>query len=282
MGGDPSRRNQNLYCTYHKDRGHITEQCRVLRDHLGQLVKAEHLKEFVMDTRDRGIGQGASQRRNLLTPPLRIIEVIHVAPRGLTATGGSSVMPPPMKKIKPTQEPITFNDSDLEGMIQPHDDALVVTARVGGFVVKRIMIDQGSGAEVMYRDLFRGLRLKNEDLSKYSTPLVGFDGKVVVPEGQISLPVNMEGKEVVVKFIVVSSFSPYAAILGRPWIHAMGAVPFTLHMKVKFSTDHGITVVRGSQWAARQRLVAVVNCKKKQTDQKEQVERSFPSSGIPL
>ena len=27
MGGDPSRRNQNLYCTYHRDKGHTTEQC---------------------------------------------------------------------------------------------------------------------------------------------------------------------------------------------------------------------------------------------------------------
>ena len=60
----------------------------------------------------------------------------------------------------------------------------------------------------MYLDLFRGLRLKNEDLSKFSTPLVEFDGKLVIPKGQISLPVNMEGKEVVVAFIVVVSFSP--------------------------------------------------------------------------
>ena len=60
----------------------------------------------------------------------------------------------------------------------------------------------------MYLDLFRGLRLKNEDLSKFSTSLVEFDGKLVIPKGQISLPVNMEGKEVVVAFIVVVSFSP--------------------------------------------------------------------------
>ena len=49
MGGDPSRRNQNLYCTYYRDKGHTTEQCRVLKDHLGQLVKAGHLKEFVVE-----------------------------------------------------------------------------------------------------------------------------------------------------------------------------------------------------------------------------------------
>ena len=65
---------------------------------------------------------------------------------------------------------------------------------------------------MMYPDLFKGLELKKEDLSKYDMPLVGFDGRVMIPQGQISLPVNMEGKEVVVTFIVVASFSPYTAI----------------------------------------------------------------------
>ena len=92
---------------------------------------------------------------------------------------------------------------------------MVVTAWINGFIVKRVMVDQGSGADVMYPDLFRGLRLKKEDLSKYNTPLVRFNGQVVIPEGQILLPVNMKGKEVTMAFIVVTSFSPYMAILGR-------------------------------------------------------------------
>ena len=50
MGGNSSRKNQNLYCTYHKDKGHTTEQYWVLKDHLGQLVKAVYLKEFVVDS----------------------------------------------------------------------------------------------------------------------------------------------------------------------------------------------------------------------------------------
>ena len=82
---------------------------------------------------------------------------------------------------------------------------------------------------------------------------------MVVLEGQISLPVNMEGKEVMINFIVVNSFFPYTAILGRPWIHAMGAVPSTLHVKVKFHTEHGIATVRGNQQMARQCLVAAIN-----------------------
>ena len=74
---------------------------------------------------------------------------------------------------------------------------------------------------------------------------------------------NMEGREVVVTFIVVGSFSPYIAILGRPWIHAMGAVPSTLHVKVKFLIKQGIAIVRGSQQMVRQCLVAEINRKSK-------------------
>ena len=127
----------------------------------------------------------------------------------------------------------------------------MVTARINGFIVKRVLIDQGSGAKVMYLDLFKGLGLKNKDLSKYDTPLMGFDSRMVFPEGQISLPANIEGKEVMITFIVVALFSPYIAILGRLWIHAMGAVPSTLNVKVKFRTKQGIAIVRGNQQVAR-------------------------------
>ena len=85
--------------------------------------------------------------------------------------------------MKSQLEPIAFEDEDLEGMIQPHDDALVIMARIGRFLVKRVMIDQGSGADVMYPDLFKGLGLKNQDLAKYDSPLISFDGRVMIPQG---------------------------------------------------------------------------------------------------
>ena len=193
MGGNPSRRNQNLYCTYHRDKGHTTEQCRVLKDHLGKLVKAGHLKEFMLDSGDRGVGQDTRQRGNPLPPLVGVIEVIHAAMEGLIAgrrKGALTVVPvesrldvqPPEKKMKFAQEPIAFDDDDLEGTIQPHDDALVVTARISGFLVKKVMVDQGSEANVMYLDLFRGLGLRKEDLVKHTSPLVRFDGKVVILE----------------------------------------------------------------------------------------------------
>ena len=175
------------------------------------------------------------------------------------------------KKLKFTRVPIAFNDDYLEGTIQPHDDTLVVTAWINGFIVKRLLIDQGSGAEVIYPDLFKGLGLKNEDVFKYDTPLVGFNGRMVISEGQISLPVNMEGKEVTVTFIVVALYSPYTVTFGQPWIYAIGAVLSTLHVKVKFRTEQGIAIGRGNKQVARQCLVAAVNRETKQKESTEEI-----------
>ena len=79
--------------------------------------------------------------------------------------------------------PIEFRDKDLERTTQPYNDALIVIARIGGFVMKKVLVDQGSVAKVMYPNLYKGLRLKIENLSKYDTPLVGFDNRMVIPEG---------------------------------------------------------------------------------------------------
>ena len=84
---------------------------------------------------------------------------------------------------------LSFSDEEKVGTIQPHNDALVVTLRIGGYDVKRVLVDQGSSAEIMYPDLYEGLKLKPKDLAHYNSPLVGFDGKVVIPRGQIRLPV---------------------------------------------------------------------------------------------
>ena len=66
------------------------------------------------------------------------------------------------------------------------------------------MVDGGSAAEVMYHDLYRGLNLKLEDLTPYNSPLISFDGKLVIPKGMIRLPIQTSPEIVEVKFIVVA------------------------------------------------------------------------------
>ncbi|XP_030969681.1 uncharacterized protein LOC115989959 [Quercus lobata] len=122
----------------------------------------------------------------------------------------------------------------MAGTIQPHEDALVVTLRISGYDVRRVMVDQGSAVDVMYPDLYRGLGLKPEDLTAYNCPLVSFEGRLVTPKGLIRLPVQSGTDMVEVDFIVVDVFSPYTAIVGRPWLHTLKPVSSTLHQKVKY------------------------------------------------
>ncbi|XP_030941478.1 uncharacterized protein LOC115966372 [Quercus lobata] len=132
---------------------------------------------------------------------------------------------------------IGFSDEDKLGTLQPHDNALVVTLRIGGYDVKRVLVDQGSAVKVMYPDLYKGLKLKPKDLTAYDSPLVSFEGKTVIPKGLIRLPIQTGSDIVEVDFIVVDSYSPYTAIVARPWLHALGAVSSTLHQKVKYPSE---------------------------------------------
>jgi len=195
--------------------------------------------------------------------------VIFTKPRGDAGTCSrvmSMVMGPDSesgcrapKKTKMEATPtLGFSEKDKEGTFQPHNDALIVTIRIGGYDVKRVPVDQGSGAEIMYPNLFKWLNLKPEDLEGYDSPLMGFNGRIVVPQGMIRLPIQVEDEEVQVNFIVVEAYSPYTAILARPWLHAIGVVSSTLHLKVKYPTQGRIGELVESQAMARQFLIATI------------------------
>ena len=174
-----------------------------------------------------------------MRPPIGTINVILVA---LGRTGSHpfrvmSVAQLPVeandresKRAKGMASPILgFSDEDKVETIQPHDDALVITLRIGGYDMRRVLVDQGSAVEVMYPDLYKGLKLRPKDLTAYDSPLVSFKGKFVTPKGQIRLPIQTGSDIVEVDFIVVDAYLPYTAIVARPWLHALGAISSTLH-----------------------------------------------------
>ena len=125
--------------------------------------------------------------------------------------------PPDLKRSRVGVRPaLSFSNEDKVGILQPYDDALVVTLKIGRYDVKRVLVDQGSGTEIIYSDLFRGLKLRPEDLTYYDSPLIGLDGKVVFSRGQIRLLVQAGSEVVEVNFIVADAYSPYIAIVARP------------------------------------------------------------------
>ena len=164
------------------------------------------------------------------------------------------------KRSKKGNTPVLgFSEENKIETIQPHDDALVVTLRIGGFDVKRVLVDSSSAMEVMYLDLYKGLNLKLEDLMAYNSPLVSFEGKTVTPKGQIRLPIQTGSEVEEVDFIVVDAYSPYTAIVARPWLHALGAVSSTLHQKVKYPSGGQVKEIGGDQVVARQCMVVAIS-----------------------
>ena len=127
--------------------------------------------------------------------------------------------------------------------------------------MKRVMMDQGSAVEIMYYDLFKGLNLRTEDLTPYNSPLVSFEGKAIIPKGQIRLTVQTGSETVEVNFIVVGAYSPYTAIVAKPWLHTLGAVSSTLHQKIKYPSGGKIEEILGNQTMARQCMIAAVRHK---------------------
>ncbi|XP_065622930.1 uncharacterized protein LOC112040197 [Quercus suber] len=255
MLGDPERRNQDRYCQYHQDHGHAIEDCRNLWNYMDYGHQGQTYQELQRDTAIR--------------QPAGTINVILTAP-GRTGTRPSRVLSVTQVPVKESQSKpkrarrgfhptLSFSEEEKDGTTQPHDDALAITLRIGEYDIRRVMVDGGSVAEVMYPNLYKGLGLKREDLTPYSSPLMSFDGKLVIPKGVIRLPIQTGPEVVEVEFIVVDTYSPYTAIVGRSWPHTLGGVASSLHQKVKFSSKGRVLEIRGYQSTARRCMVAATS-----------------------
>ena len=111
--------------------------------------------------------------------------------------------------------------------------------------MKTVMVDDGNGAEIMYLDLYKGLKLRLKDFTPYSSPLMSFDEKIVMLRDQIRLLVQTGLEVVEVDFIMVDTYSSYTTIVAKPWLHTLGAVVSTLHQKVKFPFKGRVLEIRG-------------------------------------
>ena len=147
------------------------------------------------------------------------------------------------KRPRPELEPkITFGAEEVER--SHHDDALVISIRIANARVKRVMVDTGSSADVLYLDAFKKLGLTGEDLTPMNSALTGFTGDSISQLGTTTLPVTigeeLRTKTTITTFMVVDLPSAYNVILGRPTLNKMRAVVSTYYRAIKFPTSVGI------------------------------------------
>ncbi|XP_059310200.1 uncharacterized protein LOC132061387 [Lycium ferocissimum] len=138
----------------------------------------------------------------------------------------------------------------MEGIVQLHKDALVISVLVNKFRIKRMLIDLGSSANIIRWRVIEELGLLDQIV-----PAIRVCNRFNMPcettKGEI-LPINMAGTTQQTKFYVIEGDMGYNALLGRPWIHLMKAVPSTMHQALKFPTPEGIKTIHGEQQAAKE------------------------------
>ncbi|KAG2276578.1 hypothetical protein Bca52824_059133 [Brassica carinata] len=144
---------------------------------------------------------------------------------------------------------ITFNENETANLDKPHDDTLVIRIDIGSCELSRVMIDTGSSADVLFYEVFK--KMGFTILKQERTPLIGFAGETTYSLGLNELAVTAGEIRKIVEFIVIDRPSPFNAILGRPWLYNMKAVPSTYHQCLKFPTSKGIGTIRGSQRNSR-------------------------------
>ena len=154
-----------------------------------------------------------------------------------------------MSKLPRLDTAITFSDSDLEGCQHPHDDPLVMRALVANKTIHRVLVDNGSSADIIFGSTFDKMGIGKEKLEPVSTHLRGFSGEKVLPLGSIQLVLTLGDPPcqatTTVKFLVVDAPSAYNILLGRPSLNAIKAILFAYHMMIKFPTTSGVGMVRG-------------------------------------
>ncbi|XP_062118774.1 uncharacterized protein LOC133832448 [Humulus lupulus] len=116
---------------------------------------------------------------------------------------------------------ITFTDDDLKGVHLPHDDPLVISLQVDHCQLGRVLIDGGSGVDILFWEAFQKMGLEENQIRPSTTPILGFNSQRVYPKGVVRLTVVAAERALLVDFLIIDSTTSYNAIMGRNWIHRM-------------------------------------------------------------
>ncbi|XP_059627660.1 uncharacterized protein LOC132270498 [Cornus florida] len=142
---------------------------------------------------------------------------------------------------------IGFGDADLSRVQLPHEDPLVISLLVANCMIKRVLIDPGSSANIITKAVFEQLEIPSSSICSTSSPLMGFDGTKVDPLRVIDLSVTTAKRTLKENFVLTEIHLSYNLIMGRGWIHRMNGVPSTFHQVMRYLSLDGKEVI--NLWA---------------------------------
>ena len=123
------------------------------------------------------------------------------------------------EKTKPINGPISFPLVNLNRIIVPHYDALVLTLCINNFDVYRVLVDPGSAVDLLQLPAFKQMKLSLDMVNSAERILYGFNSATNVTLGDVTLPVKAGLITQQVLFSIVEDLGPYSAIMGRAWLY---------------------------------------------------------------
>jgi hypothetical protein len=161
----------------------------------------------------------------------------------------------PFIKSKWSHIPITFSQEALQLKDYHHNDAMVISCVIKGFLVHNVLVDIGSATDIIFAKAFRQMQEPEDKIYDATHPLCGFGGRQIIALSKITMPVtfgfvhNTRTEHVV--FNIVDMEYPYNAIIGRGTLNAFDAILHPANLCMKIPSEQGPIAVNGSQEAAR-------------------------------
>ncbi|XP_022873009.1 uncharacterized protein LOC111391959 [Olea europaea var. sylvestris] len=192
-------RNKNKYCDYHRDHGHTTEDCITLQREIEALIKRGFLKEYIRHDKhprnDCNNGKTTESGGGNQTIAGTINLIIEGIASGEDSNNGCKQYARRHSSIQMTapndMKDITFGSKDSKDISYPHDDALVISAIIANFEVRRVLVDNGSAANVSSQEAFMKMGISVNQFKTVKISLQGFGGRTIIPEGIVDLPLTL-------------------------------------------------------------------------------------------
>ena len=254
---------KDAWCEFHEAFGHHINNCLALGHQLDELVKSDFLKDYLA---------GSSMVAALAVPEedqaheMPIHGEVHTISGGFSGGGCTASQRKryvrPMNSVAeegpddPWESDLVFTKADLRDVV-PHDnDPVVISVITAGRRVHRVLVDQGSSADVMFWSTFNKLQLSPDLLRPYTGCLYGFAGDQVEVLGYLELRTTFTdgttSRTESIRYLVVNANSAYNILLGRPALNRLRAVASTRHMKMKLpDPSDRVIVIKSDQEEAQ-------------------------------
>jgi hypothetical protein len=119
--------------------------------------------------------------------------------------------------------PITFIEEDFRLKSVNHNVTMVIEAKIAGWVIGKILVDNGSSTDILFLKTFEKMNLSQHMLHPLEYPLQGFGGKPIKLVRKVSLPVSFRdldnARTETLTFDVVDIYHPYLVIFGRGFMN---------------------------------------------------------------